>query len=277
MIEHKGKVNRPIVAGLIFLHGGALLGLFTFNWAAFLVFMVFFWLTAGLGMTLCYHRLLTHKSFQCPKTLEYVLAFLGSLNSQGGPISWVATHRYHHGNSDTNDDCHSPRHGFWWSHLLWFVYRSPILEDKQFTVRYAPDLVKDPFYRFLERYGWAGQWLLGGLLLIWGGIPFVIWGIFVRTIAALHMTWFVNSATHRWGYQTFQTKDGSRNLWWVGLLSFGEGWHNNHHAFQSSAAHGLRWWEVDATYWTIRLLSMFRLAYNIRTPHPQDKARFLAK
>ena len=228
-------------------------------------------------MTACYHRLLTHKSFKCPKFFEYFLAFLGSLSSQGGPITWVATHRYHHVNSDSNDDCHSPRHGFLWSHFLWFVYRSAILDDKTFPVRYAPELAKDPFYRFLERYGWTGQWLLGFLLLLWGGIPFVVWGIFVRTVAALHVTWLVNSATHQWGYRTFQTKDESKNLWWVGLLSFGEGWHNNHHAFQTSAAHGLRWWEVDVTYWTIRLFSLFGLAYDIRVPNRTDRDRLLLK
>ena len=277
MIEHKGKINPSVVAGLIFLHAGVLLAPFTFNWGAFWVCVALYWLTTVLGMTVCYHRLLTHKSFKCPKFFEYVLAFLGSLSSQGGPISWVATHRYHHVNSDSKDDCHSPRHGFLWSHLLWFVYRSSVLEDKNFPVRYAPELAKDPFYLFLERHGWIGQWVLGFLLFWWGGFPFLVWGIFVRTVAALHVTWLVNSASHQWGYRTFKTKDESKNLWWVGLLSFGEGWHNNHHAFQTSAAHGLRWWEVDVTYWTIRLFSFFGLVYDIRVPSRADRARLLMK
>ncbi len=151
--------------------------------------------------------------------------------------------------------------------MMWFLYHSPILENESFLHRWAPELVKDPVHRFFDRYGWAGQWLLGILLLWWGGFPFIVWGVFLRTVVALHVTWLVNSATHKWGYKTYDAKDDSRNLWWVGLLGFGEGWHNNHHAFQYSAAHGLRWWEFDLTYLTIRILSFFGLAHSVRLPN----------
>ncbi len=252
-----------MVAGLVLLHAGALAAPFTFSWPALWLCLSLFFLSV-LGVTLGYHRLLTHKSFECPKFFEYFFVVLANLSSEGDPISWVSTHRYHHMHSDTEEDCHSPRHGFWWSHMLWFVFRSAVIDGKDFDQRYAPDLVKDRFYIFLKKYSWCGQWALGILLLAWGGWSFVVWGIFVRTLLVLHVTWFINSAAHRWGYQTYPTSDNSRNLWWLGILGLGEGWHNNHHAFQSSAAHGLKWWEVDLTYWVIRFFSIFGLTYNIR-------------
>lgn len=269
MRAKRGPLNLPILTGVIFLHAGALLAPFTFNWPAFWVFLVLWWMTNGLGITLCYHRLLCHRSFQCPKILEYFFAVCGALTSQGGPISWASTHRCHHANSDTDEDPHSPVHGFWWSHMFWFMHQLPEVGTKEFAIRYAPDLYKDRFYRLLDRYEWILQWVLGLFLLWWGGLSFVIWGIFLRTVVALHCTWLVNSAGHRWGYQTFKTGEYSRNLWWVGLLAFGEGWHNNHHAFQSSAAHGLKWWEFDITYLTIKLLSRLGLAWDIRMPSAQ--------
>jgi len=149
--------------------------------------------------------------------------------------------------------------------MFWFLFHSP-LETDQFRTKYAPDLAKDPVHRFLSRYDWVGPWILGTLLFLWGGWGFVIWGIFLRTVITCHVTWCVNSATHLWGYKTHTTKDNSRNLWWVAILSFGEGWHNNHHAFQHSARHGLRWWEIDLTYLMIRTLGFFRLAHSIRRP-----------
>lgn len=251
---------------MIVLHVGALFAPFTFSWPAFWIFLTLLWLTNGLGITLCYHRLLTHRSFRVPKLLEYFFSFCGALSSQGGAISWVSTHRYHHLTSDTDNDPHTPRHGFWWAHMLWFLYKSPILDSAEFRERWAPDLVKDPVHRFFAKYGWLSQWVVGLSLLAWGGIGYVVWGVFLRSVVALHITWLVNSATHMWGYKLYDAKDDSRNLWWVGLLAFGEGWHNNHHAFQYSAAHGLKWWEFDLTYQTIRLLSFFGLADSIKLP-----------
>lgn len=263
-VEMKQGINWPILGCLVFLHLGAIPALFCFSWSALFVFLVLFWLTNGVGVCLGYHRFLTHRGWEMPKFLEYTCAVLGSLTSQGGPISWVATHRYHHSQSDGDLDCHTPRHGFIWSHMLWFIYRIPMFEDPDFYRRYAPELVKDRFYQVLGRYHWVGPVVLGLALLFWGGWPFVFWGIFLRTVAALHGTWLVNSATHRWGYKNFESKDDSKNLWWVALVSFGEGWHNNHHANQRSARHGLRWWEVDLTYVTVKLLSYLGLAKAIQ-------------
>ncbi len=265
------KVNPGIVTGLVILHVGALLAPFTFSWPGFWLFLSLFSATV-LSVTFCFHRLLTHRSFECPKFLEYFMVTVAAVSSQGDPIRWVSTHRYHHIHSDLEGDCHSPRHGFWWAHFLWFIYKSPDWEGAEFEARYAPDLVRDPYYKFLKRFGWLGQWILGGVLFLWGGLSFLVWGTFLRTVAMLHVTWFVNSASHKWGYRTYETKDDSKNLWWVALLGFGEGWHNNHHAFQNSAAHGLRWWEVDMTYWLIRFLSIFGLTRNIKLPTPAQLA-----
>jgi len=266
MNKPKKKIHASVVGGLIFLHLGALAAPFTFSWKAFWIFVVLLWLTNGLGICMCYHRLLTHRSFKCPKWFEYFMTFCGTLSSQGGPITWVSTHRLHHAASDTEEDPHSPNLGFWWAHMLWFVYHSPVLDNSNFRLRWAGDLIKDPVHRFFTKYNWVSQWIVGIILLAWGGIPFVVWGIFLRTVVALHCTWLVNSAAHTWGYQTYKTGDKSTNLWWVGLLAFGEGWHNNHHAFQYSAAHGLEWWEFDLTYLTIRFLAFFNLIKFVKLP-----------
>lgn len=263
--EHR-KYNWVVIVAIGLLHAGALLAPFTFSWSAFWVFFALYWITGGLGVTLCYHRLLTHRSFQCPKILEYILTFFAYLALQGGPITWVANHRCHHVNSDTDEDPHNARRGFLWSHMLWLFIYNPVTQSKEFPSRFAPDLVKDPFHRWMNRFGFSGVVLLGILLYAWGGWPFVIWGIFVRTVFVYHLTWLVNSATHMWGYKSFPTEDNSRNLWWVGIFGFGEGWHNNHHAFQQSARHGLRWWELDATYLTIKILALFKLATSVKIP-----------
>jgi len=241
---------------------------FTFTWPAFWLFAGLVWLTGGIGICLTYHRLLAHKSFTCPKWLEYFLTFIGTLSFQGGPLRWVGTHRYHHVASDTEDDPHNSHKGFWWSHMGWFFRYSPKLANRELWVRHAPELAGDRGHRFIEKFSLVGPYALLTVLFLTGGFPFLVWGFFLRTIVVLHMTWLVNSATHRWGYQTFKSDDNSRNLWWVALIGFGEGWHNNHHAFPSSARHGLRWWEIDLTYLMIKLLSFLGLARLIRIPSP---------
>lgn len=248
------------------MHLGALAAPFTFTWPAFFLFLLLTWVTGGLGVTLCYHRLLTHASFKVPKPLEYILTSFAVLASEGGPINWVARHRIHHAYPDTDRDPHSPRHGFWWSHMFWLFKYKPILDDYELYSAYARDLARDPFHRFMNKTHGLYQILLGIALYLWGGLPFLVWGLFARTVFVYHGTWFVNSATHKWGYQTYKAGDDSRNLWWVALISFGEGWHNNHHAYQRSARHGFRFWEFDQTYLTIKFLEFFKLARNIHIP-----------
>jgi len=259
------EIKWPTLVAIGLIHLGVLLAPWTFSWKALFLSIFLYWLTGCLGVTLGYHRFFTHRSFKSPKIVAYPLALAGALAGQGGPISWIANHRKHHQFSDKTGDPHSPRDGFFWSHMGWLFKRSEMDEPSIYR-KYVPDLAQDPFIRFLDRYDGLFVILLAAALYFWGGLSFLVWGISVRMVFLYHSTWFVNSATHKWGYQTFKVNDNSRNLWWVSLLAFGEGWHNNHHAFQSSARHGLRWWEFDLTYLTIRFLGVLGLARQINVP-----------
>ena len=240
-----------------------------FSWQAIGVTLFLYWLTGALGITLGFHRLVSHRSFQSPKWLEYMLVFFGTLACQGGPIQWVGLHRIHHKYSDTEPDPHDSNRGFWWSHMAWMLHEIPADND---VPRYTQDINEDPFYTFCQTFMVPIQVVLGLILYFLGGWPCVIWGIFVRLVMVFHFTWFVNSATHKFGYQSHESNDNSRNCWWVALLTFGEGWHNNHHAYQYSARHGLAWWEIDITWMTIQVLQFLGLAKNVKlAPVSDDK------
>ncbi|WP_460195238.1 acyl-CoA desaturase [Thermosynechococcus sp. FA-CM-4201] len=259
----KPPIAWPTATFIIFVHLGALLAFLPgmFSWKAVLLALVLHWLTAGIGITLGWHRLVTHRSFQVPKWLEYFLVFCGTLSMQGGPIWWVGLHRHHHLYSDQPNDHHDSRKGFWWSHIEWMFREVPAEAE---IPRFTKDIADDPVYQFLDKYFLPIQVVLAIVLYLWGGWPFVVWGIFVRLVTVYHTTWLVNSATHAFGYRTFETTDHSTNCWWVALLTFGEGWHNNHHAYQYSARHGLQWWELDLTWLTIRCLQLLGLATKVR-------------
>jgi stearoyl-CoA desaturase (delta-9 desaturase) len=242
------------------LHALCILAPFTFSWSALGVAFFLYWAICGLGISMGYHRLLTHRGFETSKAFYYVLATLGTMNYQGGPIRWVGTHRVHHRDSDREEDPHSPQHGFLWAHLLWCLCHDPLNRDLTLA---ALDLKKDRYLRWLERWFWAPQFVLAVVLFMLGGWSWVIWGVAVRTIFTYHTTWLVNSASHMWGYQTFPTKDHSKNNWWVALISWGEGWHNNHHAHQRSARHGLKWFELDVTWWTLVGLQKLGVVRNL--------------
>lgn len=248
------------------VHIAAIPAFFTFSWEALALCVFLHWVTGGIGVTLGYHRLLTHRSFKVWKPLEYFLAIVASLACQSGPIAWVAAHRLHHAKSDQEGDPHSPVKGFFWAHMGWCLYKDKTIDDYREYSRFAPDLAKDPVYVVLDRIFILWTFLLATGLYAWGGWPFVVWGIFVRLVFVYHSTWFVNSAAHVWGYRTYKTTDRSTNLWWVALLTYGEGWHNNHHAFQSSARHGLKPWEIDTTYWMIKVLEFLGLAEGVKVP-----------
>jgi stearoyl-CoA desaturase (delta-9 desaturase) len=172
----------------------------------------------------------------------------------------------HHAFSDRPQDPHSPNRGFWWAHVLWLFPYDEAIDDPQKFRRLVPELARNPVQEFLEKTSSWHSVVLGFVLFAMGGLPWLVWGLFVRTTFVYHVTWLVNSASHLWGYQSFNTNEGSRNNWWVALLSYGEGWHNNHHAYLHSAAHGLRWWEFDLTYLVIRSLGWLGLAKAIRLP-----------
>ena len=251
-----------IVFGLF--HLGAVAAFFFIDWKAIVTAIVLYWVAIGFGIGMGYHRLLTHRSYKVPRWIEYFFAVCGTLTLEGGPIFWVATHRVHHQKSDQEGDPHSPRDGAWWAHVLWIIFGEANHSNTAAMSRYAPDLARDPFYRWLNTYHYVPLVISGLILLAVGGIPFVLWGVCVRVVTGLHATWLVNSATHMWGSRRFRTKDDSRNNWWVALLTFGEGWHNNHHAHPTSARHGLAWYELDITWLQIRGLQFLGLARHVK-------------
>ena len=248
-------------------HALALLAPWFFSWSALGVTLFLHWLFGSVGICLGYHRLLTHRSFQVPKWLEYAIAILGTLALQGGVIFWVTGHRLHHAHTEDNDkDPYSARRGFWWSHMLWIFYPRPEFFKYEIYKKYAPDLDRDPFYRCLNRYHLLLQLPLGLLLYALGGWSFVIYGMFLRSVLLWHSTWLINSASHLTGYRTYEVDDNSRNLWWAALLTYGEGWHNNHHAYPNVAKAGWRRWEIDATWGAISVLKSLGLAKKVVMP-----------
>jgi len=258
------KLNWPTTATLALFHVGAVAALFMFNWRAFAVAVFLIWMTTGLGISMGYHRLHTHRSYKVPLRLEYFLAVCGALTLEGGPIFWVATHRIHHQRSDQPGDPHSPRDGAWWAHMGWILFGEAKHNNTRLTSKYAPDLAKRRFYVWLNSYHWLPTVGLGLLLLTLGGLPMMLWGICLRIVIGLHGTWLVNSVTHMWGSRRFATSDDSRNNWWVALITFGEGWHNNHHAHPTSARHGLAWYEFDPSWIQIKILGFFGIAKSIQ-------------
>jgi stearoyl-CoA desaturase (delta-9 desaturase) len=263
--------------GLIILHLGTLLALIpaTFTWSGVVVAIVLCNLTGGVGLSLGYHRMLTHQSLRVPRWLAYTIAVIGVLGMEGGPITWVATHRRHHAHSDSAGDPHNGRRGLGWSQLEWLYLPNDARPTADEILHLTPDLASDPFYRFLERTNIYWQIGLGALLLALGGWSWVIWGMFVRVVFTIHVTGLVNSVAHNFGYQTYRTGDQSRNNWWVAMLTWGDGWHNNHHAFPASARHGLRWFELDPTWLAICLLRRIGLARDVRLPTLAALARGL--
>jgi stearoyl-CoA desaturase (delta-9 desaturase) len=255
-------VNIGFIAAVHLL---AILGIWTFSWRALALSLALWGITGGLGITLGFHRLLTHQSFETTPLLRRVLTVFGTLAVQGGPISWVASHRLHHAHSDGDLDPHNSRKGFWWAHILWMFRRDARFDSFDTYRQYAKDLAADPFMVFLNRSYIGLQVALGLLLLATGGWSFVIWGVFVRLVFGWHCTWLVNSATHMWGYQTYDSRDEARNNWWVALLSFGEGWHNNHHAFPRSARHGIQWWELDMSFLVLLAFERLGWAWDLRS------------
>ena len=257
-------LNWLTAAVMVIFHVGAIVALFHFSWTLLAVTAITYWMGIGLGIGMGYHRLHTHRSYHVPRPLEYFFAVCGTMTLEGGPIFWVATHRIHHQHSDTDHDPHTPRHGGFWAHMGWILFGEGHHNDTRTMARYAPDLAGSRFYRVLNTYHWVPLTVFGFVVLAIGGWPAVYWLVFLRVVVGLHATWLVNSATHMWGSRRFQTRDDSKNSWWVALLTFGEGWHNNHHAHPTSARHGLAWYEFDLTWLQIRALELLRVARRVR-------------
>lgn len=261
------KLNWAVFGFFALLHGIALLAPWFFSWSALGVMVLLHWFFGSIGICLGYHRLLTHRSLQVPKWLEYGLATVGAMALQGGPIFWVAGHRQHHlYTEDAEKDPYAASRGFWWSHLLWMLYPERSVFDRDIYRNFAPDIARDPYYLWLDKYFLLLQIPVAVGLFALGGWSFVIYGSVLRIVTLWHSTWLINSATHMWGKRRFHVDDGSRNLWWTALLTYGEGWHNNHHAFPNVAPAGWRWWEIDVTWWAIRGLETLGLAKRVVRP-----------
>jgi len=264
------SINWLVIAVFGLFHIGALASFFLFTWQALVVAVVLYWIAGSLGIGMGYHRLLTHRGYRTPKVVEHFLSLCGTLAVEGGPANWVTTHRIHHRFSDQEGDPHSPRDGGWWAHMGWILVGRAQEHPEAVLRRYSPDLMRDSFQRWLNRFYIWPVVFVGVGLYAFGGWPFVTWGLCLRVVLGLHATWLVNSATHMWGSRRFATRDDSRNNWWVAWITFGEGWHNNHHAHPTSARHGLAWYEIDANWWGIRTLQWLGLAKNIRQVRLKD-------
>ena len=271
------NVNWVTAGFMVAFHVLAVAALWFFSWQNLVVALVLHWMSVGFGISLGYHRLHTHRGFKTSRAFEYFLAVCGTLTLEGGPIFWVATHRQHHQLSDHEGDPHSPRDGGLWAHMGWILFGDTHHNDTELMGKYAKDLARDPFYRWMNTYHWVPLTTVGVILLAVGGWSMVLWGIFLRVVVGLHGTWLVNSATHMWGTRRFETRDDSRNSWWVALLTFGEGWHNNHHAHPVSARHGLAWYEFDISWITLKFFNAIGLVSDlkvakVRQPLPLEEA-----
>ena len=287
---NRRRVVWSYVIAIGLYHLVALLALvpWFFSWTGVALAVLGLYVFGTLGINLCYHRLLTHRGLVCPKWLEHGFAVLGVCCMQDTPARWVAVHRRHHEHADRQDDPHSPLVDFFWGHVGWMLAENRDLARLGIYDRYAKDILRDPFYRRMERTplypmillgSWAVFFLGGFAASLWFdstlaeaarfGVSLLIWGVFVRTVVVWHITWSVNSVAHLWGYRSYETGEQSRNNWLVALISNGEGWHNNHHADPRSARHGHGRWEIDVVFGTVRVLELAGLAKHVCRPNPR--------
>ena len=274
------RTARPqvmsVIIGMSVFHLACLAVFVTGVSPAALIVAFVMYVMRGMGVTAGYHRLLAHRSFKTNRVVQFILALFGSLAVQGGPLWWVAHHREHHAETDTQEDIHSPvTRGMWAAHLGW------MMSDEAFNEKgtNSRDLHKFPEIKFLQRhYVWL---IVGQMALLYGlgaylgatspelgtsGPQMLVWGFFVSTVVTWHVTFCVNSVCHRWGGRPYDTGDASTNNVFIGILAFGEGWHNNHHYYANSARHGLRWWQLDVTWYLIKALSWVGLASDLKIP-----------
>jgi stearoyl-CoA desaturase (delta-9 desaturase) len=258
-----------------------------------LVIFGFMYLISAAGVTVGFHRMLTHRAFEAHKPVKYAFAVLGSMSVQGDVIGWVADHRKHHAFADEEGDPHSPHvghgegwmaslRGLWHAHVGWLFETQSAADAK----RFAPELLEDPGMKWISRHF---LWIVGatlalpallGFLLtggtVKGALTGLLWGGFVRVFFGHHVTWSINSICHFFGRRRFETEDESTNVFWLAIPSLGESWHHNHHAFPRSATHGLRWWEIDLSALIIRAMKRLGLAWNVVQITPERQEQKLA-
>lgn len=247
-----------------------------FSWFA-LGFMLLFYFLRMFSITAFYHRYLSHKTFETSRVVQFVFVLIGTMSAQRGPLWWAAHHRYHHRYTDTELDPHSSTHGFWYSHVLWF------LNEQNFALR--KDVIKDwlkyPELVWLDRFSLPvvvltaaaiyalGEWLATAYpLLGTNGLQLLVWGFLISTVLLIHATLCINSMAHLYGSRDFDTDDNSRNNIWLSLITLGEGWHNNHHYYAGSTRQGFYWWQIDVSYYILKIMSWFGLVWNLK-PVPE--------
>jgi stearoyl-CoA desaturase (delta-9 desaturase) len=268
---HSGNYSWWAIGWLTLAHLVVLAAPYTFTWTGLAVMIGLHYVTGSLGICLGYHRLLTHTGMKTYNWVRYFFATIGTLAGEGTPMDWVADHRKHHAFSDQEGDPHSPHDGGWWSHVTWLIYHTHNGDRKEYLKRWVPDLYKERGMRILDVLFLPIHIVAGVALFAIGywtsGIELatslVVWGMFVRLVGVLHATWLVNSASHMWGYRNYETTDDSRNNWFVAIVAYGEGWHNNHHAYPRMARHGHKWWEIDITWCAIWLLRKVGLVWDV--------------
>ncbi len=258
-----GKYNWHTIFFVATFHILAGVALFNLSWSNVLAAFICWWVAASWGVGIAYHRLLTHRGFTTSKWFTRVLATFGTLGMQSGPITWVTTHRIHHAFTETDKDPHSPRNGTYWSHIGWIFRGTAQSHPDSVRRRYSPDLMRDPYLVFIDKYYYLTTVAVAAVLFAIGGWSMVLTAIFLRVVISWHFTWLVNSATHLWGSRRFDTRDDSRNNAFVAAVTFGEGWHNNHHAFPRSAKHGLTWREFDVNWIQIKLMEKLGVVKNV--------------
>jgi stearoyl-CoA desaturase (delta-9 desaturase) len=296
-LSRPASVNNRIVwryaVPLVTIHALALLAFVPslFSWTGVWLCVVGIYVYGGLGINIAYHRLLTHRSFKCPLWLERCFVIVALCCMEDAPGSWVATHRLHHNDSDEQPDPHSPLVSFLWSHMGWLMFENSEVRCMSAYDRYARDVLRDPFYMRLQRtllpvwiyLAHAALYFVAGVAVValsggsWSqagtfGSSLLVWGVIVRTVGVWHITWSVNSLTHLFGYQSYDTGENSRNNWLVALLSNGEGWHNNHHQDPASASNTHRWWEVDTAWMFIWCLEKCGLVTDVIRPRHRRQA-----
>jgi len=263
-----------------------------FSWSGLAIGLVGTYVFGGIGINLCYHRMLTHRSFKVPLWLERCFVLVSLCCMEDAPATWVATHRQHHNESDHYEDPHSPLVNFLWSHIGWLLLENSAVRSSSAFDKYARDILRDPFYMRLQRTflpvwiylahallyyaaGFAAGYFMTGTLLggVQLGLSWLIWGCLARTVVGWHISWSVNSLTHVFGYRTYETGDNSRNNWLVALVGNGEGWHNNHHADPASASVRHRWWELDPIFAVIVTLEWLGLATQVIRPRLERQGK----
>lgn len=256
----------------ILLHLAAVFALFVTPNATDLALLAFCYVLNGIGISVGYHRLISHGSFKCSPLMRGVFAALGASSLEGGPIDWAGIHRRHHQVPDVpGKDPHSPRDGFWHAHMGWIYHDFEATAKEHYHL--AADLEADPYLRTLNREPfYLVPWLLlAAFCYAVGGVSSLLWAVLFRTILVWHLTWSINSICHVVGYQNYPIDDTSRNFWPMGLLGFGEGWHNNHHAHGTTAWYGHRWWELDPGLYVLLVLEKLGLVWDL-VPGPWAQA-----